>query len=283
MSAQSSPPPVLVVGRGYLGTLLAEHLRSKYELEHLGSELISTPVRSYAAIVWATGPGSSSAPEDECTLWRARVEKFVQLPFCEPAPHVVLISSGGTLYGECEGARSAKESDPIAPNSPYSHFQAWSEETFAKAYLASHTVLRVTNPYGPARLRRNASGFISKVLRGVVLDEPLQILGDGTAERDYVYEKDVCTVVQAAIAERVRGIINVGLGRSYSQSAIIGAVEELTTKTLSNVLLLPSRPSDLRRSAVDVSLLRRTLKDMHQTPLKEGLQETLLSMGYQSR
>jgi UDP-glucose 4-epimerase len=116
-----------------------------------------------------------------------------------------------------------------------------------------------------------------------VLDEPLQILGDGTAERDYVYEKDVCTVVQAAIAERVRGIINVGLGRSYSQSAIIGAVEELTTKTLSNVLLLPSRPSDLRRSAVDVSLLRRTLKDMHQTPLKEGLQETLLSMGYQSR
>jgi UDP-glucose 4-epimerase len=73
--------------------------------------------------------------------------------------------------------------------------------------------LRLTNVYGPRQLiRHNRQGFIGWFIRLAIEDQEIQIFGDGSQIRDFVYVDDaVDAFLRAGADDRVNGeVFNVG-------------------------------------------------------------------------
>src|SRR6058998_2027276 len=73
--------------------------------------------------------------------------------------------------------------------------------------------LRLTNVYGPRQLiRHNRQGFIGWFIRLAIEDRPIQIYGDGSQLRDFVYVDDAADAfLRAAADDRLNGgVFNVG-------------------------------------------------------------------------
>jgi len=79
--------------------------------------------------------------------------------------------------------------------------------------------LRLTNVYGPRQLiRHNRQGFIGWFIRLAIEDQPIQIYGDGTQMRDFVFVDDAADAfLRAGADDAVNGeVFNVGGDRPVS-------------------------------------------------------------------
>ena len=84
---------------------------------------------------------------------------------------------------------------------------------YCHAYGIAAIALRLTNVYGPRqRLTSDELGFLPVFLRKALLDEPIEIFGDGTQRRDCLHVADVvAALVAAADDPRATGLVfNVG-------------------------------------------------------------------------
>jgi len=79
--------------------------------------------------------------------------------------------------------------------------------------------LRLTNVYGPRQLiRHNRQGFIGWFIRLAIEDRPIQLYGDGSQLRDFVYVEDAADAfLRAGADDRCNGeVFNVGGDRPVS-------------------------------------------------------------------
>ena len=75
------------------------------------------------------------------------------------------------------------------------------------------TALRLTNVYGPRQLiKHNRQGFIGWFIRLALEDRTIQVYGDGSQQRDFVYVDDaVEALLRAGVDDRCNGeVFNVG-------------------------------------------------------------------------
>lgn len=189
---------------------------------------------------------------------------------------VVFISSGGTVYGVPREVPLA-ESHPTEPTSSYG-IGKLTIEKYLHLYRLLHgldyCVLRVANPYGERQRVASAQGavtvFLDRALRGV----PIEIWGDGSVVRDYVYVGDVARAFVAAVdydgAERV---INVGSGEGRSLNDIVSVIEATLGHPVA-VNYLPGRPFDVPANVLDISLARSRLNWRPEVPFADGVART---------
>jgi UDP-glucose 4-epimerase len=97
---------------------------------------------------------------------------------------------------------------------------------YAQAYGIATCALRLTNVYGPRqRLTSDELGFLPVFLRRAMLDEPIEIYGDGTQRRDCLHVSDVVAAIEAATADRAAGqVFNVGHPFTHAVAEIAEAV-----------------------------------------------------------
>jgi UDP-glucose 4-epimerase len=119
-----------------------------------------------------------------------------------------------------------------------------------KAYGLPATSLRLTNVYGPRqRLTSNELGFLPVFIRRALLDETIQIYGDGQQRRDVLFVDDVVDALIAATCDAAVGeILNVGAEDDYSLVEI--AYEIVSAAGGSNQPILTPWPPDHR--AIDI-------------------------------
>jgi UDP-glucose 4-epimerase len=208
----------------------------------------------------------------------AEINVFGTLQILEAArrydAQVVLASTGGAIYGECDGA-PATESSPRKPLSPYGTSKLAAEEylsTYNRLYGFSHVSLRYANVYGPRQAVHGEAGVVA-IFTGVLRDggTPL-IFGDGTQTRDYVYVGDVARATLSALGNG-GGVFNVGTGIETSVLELYDALTRASGVTLP-AEHRPARLGDLRRSVLDASLAARELGWTPQTGLVDGLART---------
>src|SRR5205807_707037 len=75
---------------------------------------------------------------------------------------VVFASSGGAIYGECDG--SANEDAPRRPLAPYGTAKLAGEEylqTYNRLHGSTHVVLRYGNVYGPRQDPHGEAGVVA--------------------------------------------------------------------------------------------------------------------------
>ncbi|HSD77871.1 MAG TPA: NAD-dependent epimerase/dehydratase family protein [Solirubrobacteraceae bacterium] len=186
---------------------------------------------------------------------------------------VVFSSTGGAIYGECEGP--AAEDAARRPLAPYGVSKLAGEEYLAaynRLYGARHVSLRYGNVYGPRQDPHGEAGVVAIFLGRLAEGAPPRIFGDGRQTRDYVYAGDVARATLAA-AGHDGGVFNVGTGTETS----VVDLYELCRRVAGSQLeaeQAPARLGELQRSVLDVSLAERELGWRPEVSLEEGLRRT---------
>jgi UDP-glucose 4-epimerase len=140
--------------------------------------------------------------------------------------------------------------------------------------------LRLTNVYGPRQLiKHNRQGFIAWFIRLVLEDRELQVFGDGSQVRDFVYVDDVVSAFLAAgMSERCNGhAFNVGGEEHIAHRDLVKVLTELAGTGRYRFVEWPpdKKAIDIGSFYADSSRFKDVSGWRAQVPLREGLTRTL--------
>lgn len=164
---------------------------------------------------------------------------------------LLFISSAGTVYGRY-GDHPFDEADPLRPINHYGSIKACVETAMRAFNEQQHTRFlscRISNPYGPGQDSQKGVGFIDAAIKSILNRRPLEVWGDGSVVRDYIYIEDVCRMMEALI--RYEGNLqtfNISTGIGTSQNEIIDIFRNLGYKL--DVRYLKTRSVDAKYNIV---------------------------------
>ena len=184
-----------VIGRGYLGQVISNGIGCNHEPISIGSQ--AHELSNFCDfIIMASGPSTASINDTDRKIFENKLANSLKnIKIRRGNSHLIYISSGGTVYGNC-AENIFSESSTLITTSPYSNFQINAERILRENYSGPLTILRLSNAYGPKQLAKLKQGFISAAIRSVLLDEELKIFGDGENIRDYIHENDIISAIQ---------------------------------------------------------------------------------------
>ena len=170
---------------------------------------------------------------------------------------IVFTSSGGTVYGNPEMV-PVREDAPLRPISSYGVVKIAIEQ-YLRIQSSLHgvdaTVLRLANPYGAGETRIGVHGVIPTMFAKILAKQKIEIWGDGSVVRDYIYIDDaVEALVQAATWDGFR-LYNVGSGVGHSLTDILNVVKK-TADMDANVVFNPARSFDVNEIYLDIARIK---------------------------
>jgi UDP-glucose 4-epimerase len=186
---------------------------------------------------------------------------------------VVFSSTGGAIYGECNGP--AKESAALAPVSPYGTSKLAGEEylrTYNRLHGTIHVSLRYGNVYGPRQDPHGEAGVVAIFLGALAEGGQAKIFGEGTQTRDYAYVGDVARATLSALGQE-SGVFNVGTGREVSVLELYDLCRRVAGSDV-EAEHAPARLGELQRSVLDPGLAAEQLGFMAMVGLEDGIAAT---------
>ncbi len=293
---------VVTGGAGFIASHLVDALLARGDEVHVldnlatgrrenvspGAELVEADIRDPAAVAALFGRArpevcfhfaaqadvrvSVERPDYDCevnVLGTIRVLEAAR----RHGAQVILASTGGAIYGECE--RPAPEDSPRLPLSPYGAAKLAAEEylaTYDRLHGGGHVALRLGNVYGPRQDPHGEAGVVAIFLGLLAAGGTPRVFGDGLQTRDYVYVGDVVRATLAAAGRR-GGVFNVGTGRETSVLELLDACRSVAGVDVPHEHAA-ARPGELGRSVLDPSRIERELGVRATTGLEDGLRET---------
>lgn len=208
---------------------------------------------------------------------RMSVELF-QLCVKAEIKRVLFASTGGAIYGE-GGHENAphKETDQTLPISPYA-IGKLAIENYLRYFRVKHqlnsTVFRISNPYGERQPFHRKQGVIPIFLESIYRDNPITVLGDGSMVRDYVYVKDVTSMISSVFEEdSIQDVYNLGSGEGASLSEIVKVAESVTNKHVT-VEHKPVPSTFVHSVVLDTNKFIKDFSIKPETSLSEGMTAT---------
>lgn len=280
-----APAFALVGANGFIGSHIRELARER-EISHCDftrqhpatrdgvahPDLLAAPV-----VVWAasmiTPAVAEENPETVAAERTAFNELVTALANSPRTHHLVLMSSGGTVYGG--DAAPYAETDTPEPVNRYGAAKL-ALEGIARESGVPTTVLRVANAYGPGQRAVRGQGVIGYWLRALRDNKPIAIFGNGSAVRDYVYVRDIAEAVHAAASlsspEPFR-IINIGSGEPTTLTKLAKLCLDASGVD-STIEYQEHRGFDAPANWLDVRAAQDYLGWTPTTSLEEGLKRT---------
>ena len=226
-------------------------------------------------------PDSSNAdPVNDVMLNLAENVALFTLAAENGVRKIVFPSSGGTVYG-IPTRLPVSETDSTDPISSYGILKLACEKylsLFERLHGIGFVALRYGNPYGmgqdPGRKFGAVAVFLDALLRG----NEIEIWGDGSNVRDFLYVDDAIEATLRAVRYNGRArVFNVGSATGTSLLELIRLLEAATGRA-AHVLYRQRRKSDVPAIVLDIS---RAVQELRWTPavdLREGVRRTLRSM-----
>lgn len=193
---------------------------------------------------------------------------------------VVFVSSGGTVYG-IPHAIPIAESHPTDPVSSYGIGKLAIEKylhLYQKLHGLDFAVLRLSNPFGE-RQRSNASqGAIAVFLNKALHNKTIEIWGDGSVVRDYLYISDVIeALIKAAIYQGEVRLFNIGSGQGKNLNEILTAIESILEHPVARTYM-KARTFDVPVNVLNIGQAAKHLAWTPQVSFETGLAKTLCWM-----
>jgi UDP-glucose 4-epimerase len=190
---------------------------------------------------------------------------------------IVFASSGGTVYG-VPRAVPITEDHPTHPITSYGIVKLTIEK-YLELYRVLHGVdycaLRIANPFGERQRIASGQGAVTTFLQRAYRGEPIEIWGDGSVVRDYLYVGDVAEALVRALDHRGgRKVINIGSGVGRDLNEILAVIETVIGRPVER-RYVPARNFDVPANVLDIGLARAELGWQPTTPFEEGLRRTL--------
>lgn len=180
------------------------------------------------------------------------------------------------VYGTLGSTGYFTETTPLAPNSPYSASKAASD-LLARAYFHTYNfpviTTRCSNNYGPYQFPEKLIPFM---FERACKNEPLPIYGNGQNVRDWIYVRDHCLGILAAIEHGKAGeIYNFGGSAERTNLEVVREILAFLDKPESLVTFVQDRPGHDLRYAMDSGKAKRELGWKARMTFAQGLQSTL--------
>lgn len=191
-------------------------------------------------------------------------------------PKIVFASSGGTVYGNIDKEARVDELHTTHPISAHG-INKLAIEKYIQLYHHLHDlnylILRFSNPYGQHH-QSDRQGFINVALKKIIRGEALEIWGDGSIVRDYIYVKDLAAITRLLIAREVTNkIINVGTGTGHSVNDVLRLLRQEVGDF--QVIKKPARNFDVPRIVLNNEKLQ-SLINFNFTGIADGIHQTYI-------
>lgn len=192
-------------------------------------------------------------------------------------PKIVFISSGGTIYGSPEYL-PIDEKHPTEPHVSYGITKLAIEKyllMYQRMYGLKAVILRVANPFGERQRVETAQGAVGVFLHKALCNEVIDIWGDGSVTRDYLYIGDVAEAFVRAVGyDGAYSVFNVSSGQGTSLNELLSVLERALGRPIER-RHLPSRPFDVPISILNNDLAKRELKWSPIVDLEKGIGVTV--------
>lgn len=206
------------------------------------------------------------------------VQLFTEM--AERGGRLVLVSSGGTVYGE-SARLPIREDHSTRPISPYGVTKL-TLENYARLYAVTHGLrfvcVRPANAFGVGQRPFAGQGFVSTAMASAMRGDAIRIFGQKGTIRDYIYVSDLADGIVCALERgRLTKTYNIGTGIGLSNLELIAAMSPLLQDVGCKVVVehLPERPFDVKQNVLDSSKLREHTGWEAKTSLADGLRLTL--------
>ncbi len=198
---------------------------------------------------------------------------------------IVFISSGGTVYGVPRSV-PIREDHPTNPICSYG-ITKLAIEKYLYLYLTLHgldyTVLRLSNPFGERQRIRSAQGAVAVFMGKALRNEKIEIWGDGSVVRDYVYIGDaVDAMVKAATYRGEERVLNIGSGIGISLNQILDGIEHVIGRKPERSYMA-ARAFDVPVSVLSPELAGKELGWTPTMPFTDGLHKLMVWMQAEAR
>ena len=265
-SAISPPGPVvqLVVGDILDEQVVAQALQGVDTVVHLAAN---------------TGVGPSvEDPRSDCLINVIGTFNLLEAARSAQVKRLVFASSGAPV-----GEANPPIHEELAPHpvSPYGASKL-AGEGYCSAYYRTFgleaVALRFGNVYGPGSTHKGS--VVAKFIRQAFAGETLEIYGDGTQTRDFVYVDDLIKAIwQAATVPGVGGeVFQIATNRETTLHELTELlVEELGNAGVKDVLVrhASSRLGDVQHNFSDTTKALNVLDWQAKTSLKNGVRNTI--------
>ena len=189
-----------------------------------------------------------------------------------PHPPRLVNTSSAAVYGN-PATLPIKETDPTVPISPYGVSKLAAERyvaVYSQLYNIPATSLRLFSVFGPRQRKQVIYDLLCKLRSN---PQSLEVLGDGSQARDFVYAADVAQAMcLAATAAPGRGeVYNVASGATHTIADVVDTWCRTCKVTPSISYSGRVRPGDAEKWEVDISALK-ALGFAPQVSLETGLE-----------
>lgn len=185
----------------------------------------------------------------------------------------VYFSSGGTVYGNRTTMQPFVETDDMAPISYY----GWSKQMMENSILFKnrteklrYLIVRPSNPYGHGQNLYGRQGLVAVAIGKILNGQPVEVWGDGSAIRDYIYIDDLAEIFFQLIDNDVTNeTVNIGSGRGYSVNDVL-AFLKIISKVDFRIIYENARPMDVSNMVLDTTKMLGKV-NISLTPMLNGI------------
>ncbi|MCX7412436.1 MAG: NAD(P)-dependent oxidoreductase [Planctomycetia bacterium] len=293
-SAAASPQKLLVVGHsGFVGRALVAELNARrpaieiscastpeYDLtQDSRVDALSALSDANTTVVFLAGVKRQLG--DTLNAFETNIKIATSL--CRylqrtPVRRLVYVSSAA-VYGEEIDNRSIDEGTPVQPTSFYGVAKATTEHLVAQALrpYSGRSLMIVRPPliYGPGDSSNSygPSGFCAAAVR----DGPINLWGDGSEQREFLYVGDAARLLALLAVHDCTGTLNLASSQSHSFGDVVDEISAALGRTVATT----SRPRT--KPQVDHifvnSSMRRLFPSFQFTTFQQGIRLTLAGYG----
>ncbi len=216
------------------------NIRNKKYIKYVHKSEFLAELSTYERItaIIHMGACSSTTERDFDYLWDNNLEFTKTLwNYCAEKQISFIYASSAATYGDgFQGFDDEIDIDKLLPLNGYGYskqlFDQWVKHQ-ASIYPKQYVGLKFFNVYGPNEyFKGSMASMIFHGFNQIMLDGEMRLFKscnpnykDGDQLRDFVYVKDVCSVIMWLLEnKRVSGLFNVGTGRTQSFKELAEAI-----------------------------------------------------------
>ena len=190
-------------------------------------------------------------------------------------PRLIFASTGGALIGNADPP--VNERSLPRPISPYGSSKLCGEaycSAFSESYGMKISALRFANVFGP--YSGHKKGAVTAFMKALSENWPIQIYGDGSATRDFLYVDDICDGIAKALHTDLEGfnVMHLASGGDVTVVQLAKLIMETAGRNDHPIRYIPRRKGEVERNFASYDVACRLIGFKPRNDLREGLRKT---------